>query len=205
MRNLGDAIMVPVGSVFGAASVISLALNYGNFALAEVAADALSAYRAMMLVFRDLLFSWWTPFEFFRYQITVPLIAMDFFALWITASAARYRAELYDRMTLVNGALEEPWVHRVAAAKHALLWFPIAPVGWVMFIRHQAFRVLGWERENANLRKLASMGMRDEKHVEMRVKWNRHKSKHELFSVLVALSVPMFVVGFFVWNAIELQ
>lgn len=205
MRKFIDAIAIPVGTILGAASVISLISNYENIELAQVAADAVSTYRAMMAVFRDLLFSWWTPIELFNYQVTVPLVAMDVLALWLTASLARYRAELYDRMELRGRAAEFPWLHRGIAAKHALFWFPLAPLGWAMFVRHQVLRIVGWERENANLRNQASRGMREKRHVEMRVKWNRHKSWHEFVSILVALLVPVFVVGFFVWNAVQLR
>jgi hypothetical protein len=186
--------MTVLGILMGAASLISLLQRWSGVEIInEMAGDALSLYRQMMLAIHWAVIDWWTPLELpWGMTLNVPMWFMDVIAIWVICVAAQLRAQRYLLTAFVKNTLDDypgwRW-NRVDTA----FGLAVAPYGFardvaeaVALIGKGAKRFVSSQRED-----LKQIGWSGVTSGFRRLRW--------------MLTPVIATAAFFLWNAVLLS
>jgi len=182
-----------LGFLMGVASLISLIQRWtGAEIIAAIARDGLSIYRQMMGAFHWALFDWWTPVQLpWGFVFEMPLWGMDLSVVWIITAWANYRELLY----FTNGrpgVLQAPWRNPLQFFRGFLFKRIIpAPFYWLsklwLHIRMLGSGLIGIVFGKPSVRDI-----------------NEDYIRIGFSASAIGLLPVLFVLLFFIWNAIQI-
>lgn len=117
-----------LGILLGTASIISLIQSWSQTTLAGLADSALGLYREMLLVFKPLMFGWWTPIEIFGVSYSVPVWGMDLLALYFVCLGAFIRLMRHRGWKLSDYIANFAWVIFCPISFFMLIWWRLRDI-----------------------------------------------------------------------------
>jgi hypothetical protein len=212
--NLSGFIFTILGILMGTAAIISLLQRWtGVEIISDIARDALSLYRQMIDIFRELIFDWWTPLALpWGWSFDMPMWGMDLLTLWLLSAAGMLRVfkgpiEYYHQLSALPGGTD--WRRLLMHLADISLFAPFKALRQLQHHSNLFFRFLtGIGLNRVFLNKFRWVpSVHDYEIVDgniksfgARIKNAGHHGKKAFF----VISPLIGATAFFLWNAIQL-
>ena len=210
------SIVGTLAVIMAAASIVSLVQRTTGIEIVnEIAGDALSLYRQMIVNIHTVVFDWWTPVELpWGLTFVVEIWAMDILAIWLLCVGGVFRNFLhqqsYSRRVFPEGrSVFGVWVvpetvrpkNMKSELSAVILTILLGPIMWAFLILHSlrlSVQNLLMDRSNDDF-------FPDGYDMNERWEVNIILARSSFFVVIRYIAPAIIAAAFFLWNAIQIS